>query len=43
MVKANIMNVSHDFPARGMFVKGFNVTFISLIPKKPRAVDIEEF
>lgn len=39
MVKADIMNLFHDFPSRRTFVKGFNVTFISLIPKKPRAVN----
>jgi hypothetical protein len=37
------MNVFHDFHARGMFEKSFNATFITLIPKKPGAVDIKDF
>jgi hypothetical protein len=43
VLKANIMNVFHDFHARGMFEKSLNIIFISLIPKKPRAIDIKEF
>jgi len=43
MLKADIMNVLHEFHARGTFVKSFNATFISFIPKKPGAVDDKEF
>ena len=43
MLKADIMYVLHDFHARGVFEKNLNGTFISLIPKKPWAIDIKEF
>lgn len=36
-------NVFHEFHARDTFEKSLNVTFISLIPKKPGADDIKEF
>jgi hypothetical protein len=36
------MNVFHDVHSRGTFEKSFNATFISLIPKKPGAIDIKE-
>ena len=43
MLKVDIKNVFHDFQAKGMFEKSLNATFISLIPKKLGAVDIEKF
>jgi len=44
VLKADVMNVFHDFHARGTFVKSFNTTFISpLISEKLGAVDIKEF
>jgi hypothetical protein len=32
--KEDIMNVFHDFYARGKFERNLNATFIALIPKK---------
>jgi len=43
VLKEEITNVYHECHARGMFVKSFNATFISLISKKPGAFDIKEF
>jgi hypothetical protein len=43
VLKEDITNVCNKCHARGMFVKSFNVTFISLISKKLEAVDIKEF
>jgi len=43
VLKVDIMNVFHEFHARGTFGKSLNVTFISFILKKPRAVDIKGF
>jgi hypothetical protein len=37
------MNVFHEFHARGKFERYFNATFILLIPKKARAVDLKYF
>jgi hypothetical protein len=34
VLKVDIMNVFHDFHARGMFEKSLIATFISLAPKK---------
>lgn len=36
------MNVFHDFHTRGLFEKSFDATFVTLIPKKPEAVDIKD-
>jgi hypothetical protein len=43
VLKVDIMNVVHDFNARGMFEKNLNATFISLIQKKSGAVGIKDF
>jgi hypothetical protein len=43
VLKVDIMSVFHEFPARGLFEKSFNATFILLIPKKPSAIDIKNF
>ena len=37
------MKVIHYLHAHGNFEKNLNVTFITLIPKKPRAVEIKDF
>jgi len=39
----DVMGVFHEFHASSKFEKSFNVTFIALIPKKPRAVDVKYF
>jgi hypothetical protein len=43
VLKADIMNVFHEFHARGTFEKSLNATFISLIPKKPRLLTLRSF
>ena len=42
VLKENIMKIFRDFHARGKFERSLNVTFITLIPKIPRAVDLED-
>lgn len=37
------MQLFHFFHPHGSFEKSINATFISLIPKKPRAVEIKDF
>jgi hypothetical protein len=37
------MNVFREFHSQGKFEKSLNATFISLIPKKAKAVDIKDF
>ena len=37
------LNVFHDLHARGLFEKSLTATFMSLTPKKTRAIDINEF
>jgi hypothetical protein len=43
VLKLDVMNIFHDFHTRDTFENSFNATFISLILKKPGAVDIKEF
>jgi hypothetical protein len=43
VLKVDIMNVFHDFNAKGMFEKSLNATIIALMPKKFGAVDIKDF
>jgi hypothetical protein len=43
VLKAHIINVFHDFHARGMFEKSLTATFIALIPQKSGAIDIKDF
>lgn len=37
------MNIFHDFHATGKFEMSLNATFIPLIPKKTKAVDVKDF
>jgi hypothetical protein len=39
----DVMRVFHEFHASRKFEKSFNATFIALIPKKPRAADVNIF
>jgi hypothetical protein len=41
--KVDIINVFHAFHAKDMFDKSFSGTFISLISKKSRAIDVKDF
>jgi len=43
VLKEDIMNVFHDFRSRGMFKRNHKATFITLIPKKSRVVDMKDF
>jgi hypothetical protein len=43
VLKEDIMNVFHDFRSRGMFKRSHKATFIALIPKKSRVVDMKDF
>jgi hypothetical protein len=43
VVKEDITNVCNKCHARGMFVKSFNATFISLISKKPGPLTLRSF
>ena len=43
VVKGDLMEVFADFHTQGKFVKSFNSTFISLIPKIHRAKEIKDF
>jgi hypothetical protein len=43
VLKVDIMAVFKEFHRRGKFEKSFNATFVSLIPKKARAVEIKDF
>jgi hypothetical protein len=41
VIKDYVMGVFHDFHARAKFEKSLNVTFIALILKKLRAIDVK--
>ena len=41
-LEVDFINVFHDFHAKGIFEKGFNATFITLIPKI-LVIDIKDF
>jgi len=43
VIKIDIMGVFQDFHAHSKFVKSLNATFIALISKKSRAMDLEGF
>ncbi|XP_041009392.1 uncharacterized protein LOC121253445 [Juglans microcarpa x Juglans regia] len=43
VVKDDIMSFFHEFHEQGNFEKNPNATFIALIPKKPRVVEIKDF
>jgi hypothetical protein len=43
VVREDIMKVFSAFHAEGMFEKGLNAKFISLIPKIPGAINLEDF
>jgi hypothetical protein len=43
VLKEDIMAVFSDFHERGKFEKSLNSTFISLIPKRPGAVELKDF
>jgi hypothetical protein len=43
VLKEDVMNVFHEFHARGKFERSFNTSFIALIPKKVEAVNIKNF
>ncbi|CAN4114545.1 unnamed protein product [Withania somnifera] len=41
--KKDIMEAFHNFYEQEMFEKGFNATYIALIPKKKRARELKDF
>jgi hypothetical protein len=43
VINTDIMGVFHDFYASIKFEKSLNSTFIPLIPKKSRAIDLKDF
>ena len=43
IVKDDVMVVLHEFHAHGNFEKSINATFITLIPKKPGALECKDF
>jgi hypothetical protein len=43
VLKEDIMAVFSDFHDRGKFEKSLNATFISLIPKRPGAMELKDF
>jgi len=43
VIKIDIMGVFQDFHAHSKFVKSLNATFIALISKKSRAMDLKGF
>jgi hypothetical protein len=43
VVRVDIMKVFDEFHARGLFEQSLNASFISLIPKVPRANSIKDF
>jgi poly(3-hydroxyalkanoate) synthetase len=43
VIKTNIMGVFHDFHACNKFERSLNATFIALIPKESRAIDLKDF
>jgi hypothetical protein len=43
ILKTDIIAVLKEFQTSGKFEKSLNATFVSLIPKKARAVDIKDF
>lgn len=42
-LKADLMQVFHQFHDHGTFEKSINATFIALIPKKPGAMEMKDF
>ena len=42
-LKADLMQVFHQFHEHGTFEKSINATFIALIPKKPGAMEMKDF
>lgn len=43
ILKPNIMRFMQEFHIHGRFVKGFNPTFIVLIPKKEASVELSDY
>jgi hypothetical protein len=43
VIKSDLMGVFQDFYTHSKFVKSINATFLALIPKKSRAVDLKDF
>ena len=43
ILKADLMQVFHQFHEHGTFEKSINATFIALIPKKPGAMEMKDF
>lgn len=43
VVGKDIMETCQEFYEHGQFEKSLNATFISLIPKKPGAIEIKDF
>ena len=43
VVKKDVIRVMHYFHQYGTFVKSLNATFVVLIPKKVRAIEIKDF
>jgi len=43
VLKQDIMAMFSEFHNRSQFEKSFNATFVSLIPKKIEAVDVNDF
>jgi len=43
VIKEDIMDVFKEFHIQGKFEKSLNTTFISLIPKKARVMDLKDF
>jgi hypothetical protein len=43
VIKEDAMRVFHEFHASSKFEENLNDTFIALIPKKLKAVDIKDF
>ena len=43
ILKTDLMVVFHHFFAKGQFKKSLNATFITLIPKKNPAIEVNDF
>ena len=43
IIRCDIMEVIRYFHARGTFATSLNATFLTLIPKKPEAVEVKDF
>jgi len=43
VLKMDLMAVFSEFHSRRQFEKSFNSTFVSLIPKKTKVVDVKDF